>query len=107
MIDTCAPMENAHSACLCICGRHVLSHVKTYVMGSAELIVCCSPLQARQQFRDRNLAAAADTLVAATAGTEAATAVADWVADARARAAADQAVAFLRAYATCAGAAVA
>jgi len=63
--------------------------------------------KARQQFRDRNLAAAADTLVAATTGTEAAAAVADWVADARARAAADQAVAFLRAYATCAGAAVA
>jgi hypothetical protein len=56
--------------------------------------------QARAQLQQGQLSAAAETLMAAAEGTQAAAVVQQWVADARARAAADQAVKLLQAHAT-------
>lgn len=56
--------------------------------------------QARALLQQGQLCAAAETLTAAAEGTQAAAVVQQWVADARARAAADQAVQLLQAHAT-------
>lgn len=56
--------------------------------------------QARALLQQGKLLAAADALTAAADGTQAAAVVQQWVADARARAAADQAVRLLQAHAT-------
>lgn len=56
--------------------------------------------QARVLLQTGQLCAAAEALMDAADGTQAAAAVQQWVADARARAAADQAVKLLQAHAT-------
>lgn len=56
--------------------------------------------QARALLHQGQLCAAAEALTAAADGTQAAAVVQQWVADARARAAADQAVKLLQAHAT-------
>ncbi|KAF5832299.1 hypothetical protein DUNSADRAFT_11836 [Dunaliella salina] len=79
-----------------------LGHKAALSHGSVEAALAV----AQAQLAAGKLVAAADTLATATAGTEAAAAVAAWCEEARERAVADQALRMLRAHATALAASV-
>lgn len=86
--------------------RRCCSHAPFLPLFPALLVLpWCCVLQARALVQQGQLFAAADAVTAAVQGTQAAAVVQEWVADARARAVADQAARLLQAHAAAVAAA--
>jgi hypothetical protein len=97
----CHQACQAHPFCKCTHGLHAIDFACGFCAGAV-----LPPTQAQELLRAQKLREAADAMAAATAGTAAATAVAGWVEDARARAELATALAALQARATVAALAV-